>query len=121
VEIENRVAMTPMGVNLAAAGVNEDIITFYETRAGGGIGLIISAIGQVTDGAGASEPCQFAAPGSENPQGLEQFVDAVHQYGTRMFMQLHHPRQLEDHRVHRAWHVRAALEEVHGRRGGWHA
>lgn len=81
VEIENRVAMTPMGVNLAAAagGVNEDIITFNEGRAGGGIGLAISAIGQVTDGAGASEPCQFAAPGSANPQGLEQFVDAVHQ------------------------------------------
>ncbi len=34
-EIKNRVAMTPMGVNLAAAGggVNDDIVAFYEARA----------------------------------------------------------------------------------------
>ena len=36
-EIKNRVAMTAMGVNLAAAGggVNDDIIAFYEARARG--------------------------------------------------------------------------------------
>jgi len=41
-EIKNRVAMTAMGVNLAAAGggVNDDIIAFYEARARGGIRLI---------------------------------------------------------------------------------
>ncbi len=35
VEIKNRVAMTAMGVNLAAVGggVNDDIIAFYEARA----------------------------------------------------------------------------------------
>ena len=45
VEIKNRVAMTPMGVNLAAAGggVNEDIIAFYEARARGGVGLILTS------------------------------------------------------------------------------
>lgn len=33
-EIKNRVAMTPMGVNLAAGGgVNDDIMAFYEARA----------------------------------------------------------------------------------------
>jgi len=35
VAIKNRVAMTPMGVNLASAGggVNDGIIAFYEARA----------------------------------------------------------------------------------------
>lgn len=93
VEIKNRVAMTPMGVNLAAAGggVNDDIIAFYEARARGGIGLIISEICRVMDGAGAGEPCQLAARGGADLQGLERLVDAVHKYDTRMFIQLHHP------------------------------
>ncbi len=41
-EIKNRVAMTAMGVNLAAAGggVKDDIIAFYEARARDGIRLI---------------------------------------------------------------------------------
>ena len=93
VEIKNRVAMTPMGVNLAAAGggVNDDIIAFYEARARGGIGLIISEICRVMDGAGAGEPCQLAARNGGDLQGLERLIDTVHNYGTRMFVQLHHP------------------------------
>ena len=48
-EIKNRVAMTAMGVNLAAAGggVSDDIIAFYEARARGGIGLIVSGVCRV--------------------------------------------------------------------------
>lgn len=93
VEIRNRVAMTPMGVNLAAAGggVSDDIIAFYEARARGGIGLIVSEICRVMDGAGAGEPCQIAARNMGDVQGLERLVDTVHKYSTRMFIQLHHP------------------------------
>lgn len=93
VAIKNRVAMTPMGVNLALAGggVNDDIIAFYEARARGGIGLIISEICRVMDGAGAGESCQLAARNGGDLQGLERLVDTVHKYGTRMFIQLHHP------------------------------
>jgi len=92
-EIKNRVAMTPMGVNLAVAGggVNDDIIAFYEARARGGIGLIISEICRVMDGAGAGEPCQLAARNFGDVQGLERLIDTVHKYGARMFIQLHHP------------------------------
>ena len=61
-EIKNRVAMTP-SVNLAAAGggVNDDIIAFYEARAGGGVGLILSEICRIMDGTGAGEAYQIAA------------------------------------------------------------
>ena len=92
-EIKNRVAMTAMGVNLSAAGggVSEDIIAFYEARARGGIGLIVSEICRVMDGAGAGEPCQLAARNGADVQGLGRLVDTVHKYGTRMFIQLHHP------------------------------
>lgn len=93
VEIKNRVAMPAMGVNLAAAGggVNDDIIAFYEARARGGVGLIISGVCRVMDGVGASEVCQLAARNGEDLQGLARLMDTVHKYGTRMFMQLHHP------------------------------
>src|SRR5512147_1305387 len=93
VEIKNRVAMTSMGVNLAAArgGVNDDIIAFYEARARGGVGLILSGVCRVMDGAGASEPCQLAARNSGDLEGLERLMDTLHKYGTKMFIQLHHP------------------------------
>lgn len=93
VEISNRVAMTPMGVNLAApgGGVNDDIIAFYEARARGGVGLILSEICRVMDGSGAGEACQIAACNAGNMQGLERLTDAVHKYGTKIFIQLHHP------------------------------
>ena len=91
--IKNRVAMTAMGVGLSApgGGVNEDIIAFYEARARGGTGLIISEICRVMDGAGAGEPCQLAARNMGDVQGLGRLVDTVHKYGTKMFIQLHHP------------------------------
>ncbi len=73
VEIKNRVAMPSMGVNLAAAGggVNDDIMAFYEARARGGVGLILSGVCRVMDGTGASEACQIVARNGGDLQGLE--------------------------------------------------
>ena len=92
-EIKNRVAMTAMGANLATTGggVNDDIIAFYESRARGGVGLIVSGVCRVMDGAGASEPCQLASRNSGDIQGLVRLMDTVHKYGARMFIQLQHP------------------------------
>src|SRR5208337_287966 len=92
-EIKNRVAMTAMGVNLAKAGggVNDDIIAFYEARARGGIGLIVSGLCRLMDGAGVAEPCQLASRNPADVQGLGRLMDTVHKYGARMFIQLQHP------------------------------
>lgn len=91
--IKNRVTMTAMGVNLAmpGGGVNDDIIAFYEARAQGGVGLIISEICRVMDGTGAGEAGQLAARGPVDIGGLEKLFDTVHKYDTKMFLQLHHP------------------------------
>ncbi len=91
--IDNRVAMTAMGVNLSRAGggVSDDIIAFYEARARGGTGLIISEIARITDGAGAGEPCQLAARGLRDVPDLQRLTDAVHKYRTKFFLQLQHP------------------------------
>ena len=92
-EIKNRVAMTAMGVNLATAGggVNDDIIAFYEARARGGVGLMVSGLCRVMDGAGAAEPCQLPARNVGDIQGLARLMDSVHKYGAKMLIQLHHP------------------------------
>lgn len=95
-QLANRVVMPAMGVNLAAkgGGVSDDVIAYYEARARGGVGLIISEIARVTDGAGAGEPCQLAARGAYDVPDLQRLVDAVHKYDTRLFIQLQHPGAL---------------------------
>ena len=82
--VANRVVMPAMGVNLAAAGggVTDDIIAFYEARAAGGAGLIITEVTRVAGGAGASDPCQLSACGAADVPGLQRLVDAVHKYDT---------------------------------------
>jgi 2,4-dienoyl-CoA reductase-like NADH-dependent reductase (Old Yellow Enzyme family)/thioredoxin reductase len=92
-QLSNRVVMTAMGVNLSAldGGVSDDIIAFYEARAAGGVGLIISELTRVVDGAGAGEPCQLAARSHKDTPDLQRLVDVVHKYDTKIFLQLHHP------------------------------
>lgn len=91
--IPNRVVMPAMGVNLAApdGGVTDEIIAFYEARARGRTGLIITEVTRVAGGAGISDPCQLAAYRPGDIAGLQRLVDAVHKYDTRIFIQLQHP------------------------------
>ena len=93
IEIKNRVVMTPMGTVIAApgGGVNDDIIAYYEARAKGGVGLIESELCRVLNGAGAAMTCQLAARNLADVAGLARLVDVVHKYGTKIFIQLHHP------------------------------
>ena len=91
--IPNRVVMPAMGVNLAApdGAVTDEIIAFYEARARGGTGLIITEVTRIAGGAGISDPCQLAAYRPGDIAGLQRLVDAVHKYETRIFIQLQHP------------------------------
>ena len=95
-QLSNRVVMPAMGVNLAASGggVSDDIIAFYEARARGGVGLIISEVTRVIDGAGGSDPCQLAARGPKDVPDLQRLVDAIHKYDTKFFIQLQHPGRM---------------------------
>lgn len=91
--LKNRVFMPAMGVFMAApgGGVNDDIIAFYEARARGGVGLIITEVTRVDGDAGAGEPCQLAAYRPSDVIGLQRIVDTVHKYDTKIFVQLQHP------------------------------
>jgi 2,4-dienoyl-CoA reductase-like NADH-dependent reductase (Old Yellow Enzyme family)/thioredoxin reductase len=82
-----------MGVNLAApgGGVTDDVIAYYEARARGGVGLIITEITRIDDGPGAAEPCQLAARRPSDVPELQRLTDAIHKYDTKIFIQLQHP------------------------------
>ncbi len=91
--IENRVVMPAMGVNLAGphGDVSDDIIAFYEARARGGVGLIITEVTRIDGGAGISDPCQLSAYRLSDVAGLSRLAEAVHAWGTKIFIQLQHP------------------------------
>lgn len=93
VEIKNRIVMPPMGTGFAAASgeASEQIIRFYEERAKGGTGLIITEVCRVDELSGIAQPCQLSATDLSVIPSFTRMVDRVHAYGTKMFLQLHHP------------------------------
>lgn len=91
-EIKNRVVMTAMGTNNCGmdGAPSEDIIRYYEARAKGGVGLIITEINAVDPNSGWASIVQMC-PNSENkiPRYMKM-ADVVHRYDTKIFVQLHH-------------------------------
>lgn len=91
--IKNRIVMPPMGTGFAAASgeASEEITRYYEERAKGGVGLIITEVCRVDELSGIAQPCQLRATDMDVIPSFTRMVDRVHAYGTKMFMQLHHP------------------------------
>lgn len=92
-ELKNRTVMTAMGVSLASSSgeANDDIIRYYEERAKGGCGLIITEVTRIDDETGVGTSHQLSVTQAKNIPGLQRLVDTVHKYGTKIFFQLHHP------------------------------
>jgi len=93
VNLKNRVVMTAMGVNLAnSQGEATDVITkYYEERAKGGVGLIITEIARIDDEYGVGTPNQLSVTEARHIPHLERMIETIHKYGTKVFVQLHHP------------------------------
>ncbi|MGM9608544.1 MAG: FAD-dependent oxidoreductase [Oscillospiraceae bacterium] len=91
-EIKNRLVMTSVLTGLANKDgtVSEGLIVFYETRAAGGAGLIITEATRVTPG-GCHNKWQLGAFDDGQIEGLTQLAQRIHTYGTSIFMQLYHP------------------------------
>lgn len=91
--IKNRTVMTAMGVSLAnpTGEANPDIIRYYEERAKGGVGLIITEVTRVDDITGIGTTNQLAVTHARQIPWLERLADTVHKYDTKIFVQLHHP------------------------------
>ena len=67
------------------------MIAFYEARAIGGAALIIPEIARVNDLHGAGMMRQLSVSKDRHIEGLAKLAETVHKYGTKIFIQLHHP------------------------------
>ncbi|MGN0520709.1 MAG: FAD-dependent oxidoreductase [Candidatus Fimenecus sp.] len=93
VEIKNRVVMPPMmlGFGQFDGTPTETMMNYYEERAIGGAGLIVTEITRVNDFSGASAFAQLAISHDYHIAPLKEMTDRVHRHGTKIFIQLQHP------------------------------
>ncbi len=93
VEIPNRIFYPPMGTNFAEAdgSAGERLIRYYEARAKGGVGLISAEGAAVTHIAGTGVVAELSLEDGRFIPGLKDLTDAVHNYGSKISVQIHHP------------------------------
>lgn len=89
VTVPNRIVMSGAGVRIysGAGEPNEKAINFYQARAKGGTGLIVTPFYPFSNTT-ASPPTTLQS-GKLTPP-FKKLVDTIHQYDTKVFMQLNH-------------------------------
>ncbi|MFV0362962.1 MAG: FAD-dependent oxidoreductase [Suipraeoptans sp.] len=92
VRLKNRVVMTSMTLGYAELNgeASETLIRYYEERAKGGVGLIMTEIFRVNDVHGVALPRQVSVTGTACLKSLSEMTTRVHKHGTKIFAQLHH-------------------------------
>lgn len=94
--IKNRLVMPGMGAGLANEDgtVSPGLLKFYETRARGGAGLIVTEAAVVNWEHGRQRQFQLGACADRHIDSLRRLADTLHPYGTKVFLQLYHPGSL---------------------------
>lgn len=92
VETKNRLVMPPMVTSFATADgfVSPQVIEHYETRAKGGVGLIVVEATCVDAPVGKTTLFQLAIDDDRFIPGLSELVQVIRKNGARAFIQLHH-------------------------------
>lgn len=93
VTIKNRVVMPAMmlGHGQFNGTPTQQMLDYYEERAKGGVGLIITEIARVNDMEGAGAFAQLAVSHDYHINPLSKLVSRVHNHNCKIFVQLHHP------------------------------
>ena len=91
-ELKNKIIMAPMGSNFAGEDghTTEQLESYYEERAKGGVGLIILETSAITWPAGASMPYMIGFSKDEFVSDLNSLTKRVHQHGAKIAAQLNH-------------------------------
>ena len=91
-EIKNRVAMAPMSTNLGSPEgfVTDDLISHFEARAQGGVGLIFIEDATV-DGRARYHKAGLGLNDDKFIPGWKKLVSALHNHGAKVAPQLIHP------------------------------
>lgn len=92
-EIKNRVVLAPMlmGFGQFDGTPTQKLMDYYEERAKGGTGLIITEITRVNDKTGSAAFAQLAASHDYHIKPLSELAERIHKHGAKIFIQLHHP------------------------------
>ena len=92
-EIKNRIVMSPMlmGFGQFDGTPTEELMDYYEERAKGGTGLIITEITRVNDVHGAAAFAQLAMSHDYHIAPMAEFAERIHKHGAKLCVQLHHP------------------------------
>lgn len=93
VTIKNRLVMTAMCVGLAHhdGAVSDALAAYYEERAAGGTGLIITECSRVNETDAVAYPSMLSMSHDRYIGPLRKAVERVHAHGAKLFMQLYHP------------------------------
>ncbi|MDG2334525.1 MAG: FAD-dependent oxidoreductase [Myxococcota bacterium] len=91
-ELRNRMAVAPMGVEIAEADgkVREPVIAYYEERARGGAGLIITENTSACYPRGANSAHELGVSSDDFLPGLKALTERVHAHGAPIAIQLAH-------------------------------
>lgn len=91
-ELRNRIAMAAMGVEIIDGDghLREPVIAYYEERARGGAGLLITEVAAVAYPIGANSTHQIAMSSDEFLPGLRELTQRVHAHGAKIAVQLVH-------------------------------
>jgi 2,4-dienoyl-CoA reductase-like NADH-dependent reductase (Old Yellow Enzyme family)/thioredoxin reductase len=90
-QIPNRIAMAPIKTAYGAKDgqVTEQLIAYFQRRAKGGVGLIVSEPLYV-DKRGQEHPRQLGIDADDKLDGLRRLTEAIHREGARVFAHLNH-------------------------------
>lgn len=93
VEIKNRIAMAPMLMDFGQfdGKTTAQLMDYYEERAKGGTGLIITEVTRVNDVTGATSFAQLGMSHDYQIEPMRELSKRIHKHGSKLFVQLHHP------------------------------
>jgi 2,4-dienoyl-CoA reductase (NADPH2) len=90
--VRNRIVMAPMGVEIVDSDgrANEGIVRYYEERARGGVGMIITEVCAISYPGGANSVHQLGLSDDAFVPALRELTSRVQQHGAKMAVQLVH-------------------------------
>ena len=90
--VKNRLVMTPAETSMGdmTGKATERLISYYEERAKGGVGLIITATTRVNDLDSASTFNQLAMSHDYHIEPARRLAERIHSHGAKICVQLHH-------------------------------
>ncbi|MDY4172755.1 MAG: FAD-dependent oxidoreductase [Evtepia sp.] len=102
--LKNRIAMTAASASLSEPDgtMTEDMLAYYEARAKGGVGLIITEMVSVDEDRGVLFPRELNGAREENIPSFRRLAERIHPYGTKIFAQLFHPGANADPKLNTA-------------------